>query len=123
MGARINYVFKANMDQPYIVLYAHWGETTWREDLSAALEAARPRWTDDSYALRIIIDQLTVASRDEETGHGIFLASSEDLAFLDYPIIVDVQAMTVNDESGEHSWDDFIKYNLPSGILSTVGAS
>jgi hypothetical protein len=111
MGARINYVFKANMDQPYIVLYSHWGETTWREDLSAALEAARPRWTDDSYALRIVIDQLTKDSRDGSTGHGIFLANSEDLAFLDYPVIVDMQAMTINDESGEHSWDEFINYH------------
>lgn len=111
MGARINYVFKVNMDQPYIVLYSHWGETTWRQDLSAALEAARPRWQDDSYSLRIIIDQLTKESRDEETGHGIFLATSEDLAFLDYPIIVDTQAMFVQDESGEHSWDEFIKYH------------
>jgi hypothetical protein len=111
MGARINYVFKANMDQPYITLYSHWGETTWRQDLSAALQAARPRWQDDSYSLRIIIDQLTKESRDEETGHGIFLSNSEDLAFLDCPVIVDMQAMTVEDESGEHSWEDFIKYH------------
>jgi hypothetical protein len=99
------------MDQPYLVLYSHWGETTWRKDLALALEAARPRWTDDSYSLRIIIDQLTKDSRDEKTGHGIFLANSEDLAFLDYPVIVDTQAMTVNDESGEHSWNDFINYH------------
>jgi hypothetical protein len=111
MGARINYVFKANMDKPYITLYSHWGETTWRTDLAAALEAARPRWSDDSYSLRIIIDQLTKESRDEETGHGIFLANPEDIAFLDYPVIVDVQAGTVEDESGEHSWDQFIEYH------------
>jgi len=114
MGARINYVFKANMDQPYIVLYSHWGESSWRQDLSGALEKARPRWSDDSYSLRIVIDQLTKESRDEETGHGIFLANSEDLSFLDYPVIVDMQAMTVNDESGEHKWDEFINYHTKS---------
>lgn len=107
----MNYVFKSNMDQPYIVLYSHWGEGSWRTDLAAALEKARPRWQDDSYALRIIIDQLTKDSRDEETGYGIFLANREDLAFLDCPIIVDVQAWFVQDESGEHSWDDFIAYH------------
>lgn len=111
MGARINYVFKANMDQPYIVLYSHWGETSWHTDLAAALAAARPRWQDPSYALRIIIDQLTKDSRDSETGHGIFLANSEDLAFLDYPVIVDLQAWWVQDESGEHQWNDFINYH------------
>ena len=107
----MNYLFKANMDQPYVTLYSHWGETGWRQDLAEALEKARPRWTDDSYSLRIIIDQLTKESRDEETGHGLSLSNPEDIAFLDYPIIVDIQAMTVNDESGEHSWDDFIKYH------------
>lgn len=114
MGARINYVFKANMDKPYITLYSHWGETSWRTDLAAALEAARPRWNDDSYSLRIIIDQLTKDSRDEETGHGIFLSNPEDIAFLDYPVIVDVQAGLIEDETGEHTWDDFINYHTKS---------
>ena len=114
MGARINYVFKANMDTPYITLYSHWGETEWRQDLARALEAARPRWSDDSYSLRIIIDQLTIAGRDQETGFGIFLSNPEDLAFLDYPVIVDVQAGLVQDETGEHTWDEFIRYHQPS---------
>lgn len=113
MGARMNYVFKANMNQPYIVLYSHWGEIDWRQDLSAALEASRPRWSDESYSLRIIIDKLTIAGRDEETGFGIFLANDEDLVFLDYPVIVDTQAMFVQDESGEHSWEEFISYHRP----------
>lgn len=113
MGARINYVFKTNMDTPYITLYSHWGETGWRTDLANALQAARPRWSDSSYSLRIIIDQLTKSARDEETGFGIFLANPEDLAFLDYPVIVDVQAWWVQDETGEHSWADFINYHSP----------
>ena len=120
MGARINYVFKTNMEQPYIVLYSHWGETSWHTDLAAALSAARPRWQDPSYALRIVIDQLTKDSRDQETGHGIFLANSEDLAFLDYPIIVDMQAWWVQDESGEHQWTDFINYHMPKVLTETV---
>lgn len=111
MGARINYVFKTNMESTYVVLYSHWGETTWRTDLAEALEAARPRWNDDSYSLRIIIDQLTKAGRDEETGYGIYLAIPADIAFMDYPVIVDVQAGTIEDETGEHQWDEFIKYH------------
>jgi hypothetical protein len=39
------------------------------------------------------------------------LANPEDIAFLDYPVIIDVQAGTVEDESGEHSWDQFIEYH------------
>jgi hypothetical protein len=112
MGARVNFVFKTNKSEPYLVLYSHWGETTWREDLAKALDKARPRWTDDSYALRIVIDQLTKDSRDSETGYGIFLADSDELLFLDTPVIVDMQSQYVNDNGSEHSWNSFCEYHL-----------
>lgn len=112
MGARVNFVFKTNKSEPYLVLYSHWGEMSWREDLAKAIEKARPRWTDDSYALRIIIDQLTISGRDEETGFGLFLATSEELPFLDYPVIIDMQLQYVNDNGTEHSWSSFCEYHL-----------
>jgi hypothetical protein len=112
MGARVNFVFKANKEQPYLVLYSHWGETSWRQDLALALEKARPRWTDDSYCLRIIIDQLTKEGRDSETGFGIFLANRDELSFLDSPVIIDTQAMWVEDGGTEHSWNSFCEYHL-----------
>ena len=110
MGARINFVFKTNLDEPYLVLYSHWGETEWRKDLAQALDFARPRWTDDSYCLRIIIDQLTKDGRDSETGFGLFLAKQNELDFLDYPVIIDIQAQWVQDEGNKHSWNSFIEY-------------
>ena len=110
MGARINFVFKTNLDEPYLVLYSHWGETEWRKDLAQALEFAKPRWTDDSYCLRIIIDQLTKDGRDSETGFGLFLAKQNELDFLDYPVIIDTQAQWVEDEGHKHSWSSFIEY-------------
>ena len=110
MGARINFVFKTNLDEPYLVLYSHWGETEWRKDLAQALEFAKPRWTDDSYCLRIIIDQLTKDGRDSETGFGLFLAKQNELAFLDYPVVIDTQAQWVEDEGHKHSWSSFIEY-------------
>jgi hypothetical protein len=112
MGARVNFVFKTNKEQPYLVLYSHWGETSWRQDLALAIQKAKPRWTDDSYALRIIIDQLTKEGRDSETGFGLFLANSDELAFLDFPVIVDMQAQYVNDSGTEHSWNSFCEYHL-----------
>ena len=112
MGARVNFVFKANKEQPYLVLYSHWGETSWRQDLALALDKARPRWTDDSYCLRIIIDQLTKEGRDSETGFGIFLANRDELSFLDSPVIVDTKAFCVDDGGTEHSWNSFCEYHL-----------
>lgn len=115
MGARINYVFKANMEEPYITLYSHWGESTWFQDLANSISAARSRWTDDSYCLRIIIDQLTKESRDVDTGHGIFLSTTEDLKYLDHPVIIDMQAMTILDTDGtEFGWEEFLKIYKPN---------
>ena len=130
MGARINFVFKTNLDEPYLVLYSHWGETEWRKDLAQALEFAKPRWTDDSYCLRIIIDQLTKDGRDSETGFGLFLAKQNELDFLDYPVIIDTQAQWVEDEGHKHSWSSFIEYQselveyhnpIPTEINDYVG--
>ena len=130
MGARINFVFKTNLDEPYLVLYSHWGETEWRKDLAQALEFAKPRWTDDSYCLRIIIDQLTKDGRDSETGFGLFLAKQNELDFLDYPVIIDTQAQWVEDEGNKHSWSSFIEYQselveyhnpIPTEINDYVG--
>ena len=42
-------------------------------DLAAALEEARPRWDDESYFNRILVDQLFRSMRDSETGAGIGL--------------------------------------------------
>ena len=59
MGARINYIFKDSLTKPSVVLYSHWGETEWQRDLSMALQHAKPRWTDASYATRMMISYLT----------------------------------------------------------------
>ena len=104
-SARIHFVFKTNMNTPYLVLYSHWGETTWREDLAKALDKARPRWNDDSYALRIIIDQLTKNSRDSETGYGIFLSPAEEIEILISPVVIDMEEQQVSDIETDHSWD------------------
>ena len=119
MGDRANFGFKDSKDN-IVFLYGHWAGHRMLENLADAVSAAEPRWQDPSYALRIIIDQLTKDSRDSETGHGIFLAKHEDLAFLDYPVIVDLQAWWIQDESGEHQWSDFINYHSPKVLTEQI---
>jgi hypothetical protein len=41
------------------------------ENLANAVQAARPRWTDESYATRICISQLINDGWNQETGWGI----------------------------------------------------
>ena len=113
MGARVNFVFKTDEDPTYprIVLYSHWGETTWREDLAVALNAAQNRLkiNDTSYATRIIIDQLTRDGRDSETGYGIYLAP-ENMDYGDEVVEIDMIKQLVNDNGSWHSFASFISY-------------
>ncbi len=56
-----------------LFVYAHWGGSSLPENAKAAIRAARPRWSDSPYAVRIIVDQLTKDRRDQETGFGLLL--------------------------------------------------
>jgi len=114
MGARVNFVFKTELDKPNIVLYSHWGETNWRQDLALALTAAKKRIGigDTPYATRIIIDQLTKDGRDSETGYGLFIATDEEISngFFDLPVEIDMTTQMVNDNGHWHSFESFIEY-------------
>lgn len=73
MGARTNFVIRHsdNTDEN-INIYSHWGGDG-LETMREAVSAAKPRWTDTSYAVRIIVDQITKEGRDQETGFGIYV--------------------------------------------------
>lgn len=111
MGARIHYVFITDNDMPNLVLYSHWGETFWREQLAAALAFAKPRLSinDSSYATKMIIDQLTKDGRDDEHGFGIYLAPS-DMDYMDTSVEIDMINHMVNDSGNWHSFDSFVEY-------------
>jgi hypothetical protein len=74
MGARTNYtiITTDNPDQN-INVYAHWDGYESVAIMQNAIRAAMPRINDVSYAVRIIIDQLTKHGRDSETGYGIYV--------------------------------------------------
>ena len=71
MGARCTFVFKTSEDHA-VALYSHWGEDSMYPDLAAALEHARPRWNDESYATRMVISHLLQHNILDETGFGIY---------------------------------------------------
>jgi len=78
MGARTNYtIITSNFDSQNINVYAHWDGDESVALMQAAVSAAMPRikMGDMSYAVRIIIDQLTKHGRDSETGYGIYIGS------------------------------------------------
>lgn len=110
MGARINYVLKVYpTEQAHVTLYAHWGETNWRQQLGEALNKARPRWDDQNYAARIVVSQLIGDQWDKETGFGLFTSvDGEDLG--DFTVVVDFTNQTVDDTGHEHSFNAFVEY-------------
>lgn len=56
-----------------IFLYSHWGGYAMAGNAINAIKAAESRWGDHSYAMRIIVDQMTKQGRDQETGYGLML--------------------------------------------------
>ena len=78
MGARINFVFDDGTES-LAVLYSHWGEDTWRDDLAGALEHAQVRKGDHSYFTRMVISHLIKDDILRETGFGIYAINRSEI--------------------------------------------
>ena len=123
MGARCTFIFKQKEDLA-VALYSHWGEYDMYTDLAQALKHAAVRKGDNEYYVRMAISYLIQDSILEETGFGIYACNPNDLGFADHPILIDLTDNTISHDGVDHKdIDSFINYNLPSSVLSTVGAS
>ena len=77
MGARTNYtIITSDNPAQNINVYSHWDGHEGVAIMQQAVAKAMPRigMGDIGYATRIIIDQLTKAGRDSETGYGIYIS-------------------------------------------------
>ena len=123
MGARCTFVFKQSEDLA-VALYSHWGEDGMYKDLAMALQHAAPRKGDNEYYVRMAISYLMQDSILEETGFGIYACNPNHMEWMDHPILIDLTDNTISHDGVDHKdIDSFISYNLPSSVLSTVGAS
>ena len=84
MGDRAVVGFKADAESPVIYLYSHWAGSELDDLLADALTKAEPRWSDDSYATRIVISQLVGDDWRSETGWGISVGT---FSYPDYQTI------------------------------------
>lgn len=90
MGDRIAFGFKATEDAPVVWLYSHWGGSSRYADLAKAIEHARPRWNDPSYATRMAICNIIGKEQfNTETGFGIEVGDSSrmDLNYDDVLVV------------------------------------
>jgi hypothetical protein len=111
MGARINFVFKDGSDSS-VVLYSHWGQTEWESDIAGALEHAKPRWSDSSYATRMMISYLIQDSVMDETGFGIYAVSGDNFDLGEQTVVIDFVNKTVTDNVAVQ-WDKFVAAYSP----------
>jgi len=70
MGDRATFVIEQENGQS-IYLYSHWGGEGMMDTVAHALNVARPRWSDESYATRIFISQIIGSEWSSETGYGL----------------------------------------------------
>jgi hypothetical protein len=70
MGDRANFGFRDSKEN-IVFLYGHWAGFRMLENLADAVQAAAPRWNDESYATRITISNLIKDEWSSETGWGI----------------------------------------------------
>jgi hypothetical protein len=111
MGDRIVYTIKQDKDLS-VNLYSHWGGYDRFVTLAKAIKTAEPRWNDTSYATRIIVSQLIGDQWDQELGFGLWASNSEGAYGGDHPdITIDLVSKTVEDETGTHSFEQFINYH------------
>lgn len=112
MGARINFVFKDGSDSS-VVLYSHWGQTEWETDIAGALQHSKPRWSDSSYATRMMISYLIQDSVLDETGFGIYAINNEGSMDLgEQTVVIDFVNKTVTDNVSV-DWDKFVAAYSP----------
>jgi len=111
MGARINFVFKDGTDSS-VVLYSHWGQDSWQQDIAEALNHARRRWSDSSYGTRMIISYLIQHNILDETGYGIYAVHGDNFDLGEQTVVIDFVNKTVID-SVPVEWEAFINAYAP----------
>jgi hypothetical protein len=103
MGARINFVFDDGTES-LAVLYSHYGEYTWQDDLAGALDHAKPRHGDHSYFTRMVISHLIHDAVLAPTGFGIHGISRSEISDLfDKIVVLDLVNNLITDLDNSNS--------------------
>lgn len=96
MGARTVFSFETEPGE-FIHLYSHSGGETKMNDLAKAIDRARPRWEDETYALRIMVSQLIGHYWGEQTGYGLWTQHQFEESYEPTEINVRHKSVRVNE--------------------------
>ena len=105
MGDRANFGFRQS-DENIIFLYGHWAGHNMLAQLANAVQAAEPRWQDESYATRIAISNLIGDQWNMETGWGLYVNEIGDnehkIAIVDF----NQQTFSLHEEAPRNDLDN-----------------
>jgi len=115
MGARINFVFDDGTES-LAVLYSHYGEYTWQDDLAGALDHAKPRLGDHSYFTRMVISHLIKDEVLNETGYGIYAIGRDHVGKgWDKTVVLDLLNNTIKDLDNQETIEFYGKVRALNG--------
>lgn len=120
MGDRIAFGFKADKAAPTIWLYAHWSGSERYTLVAEAVEKARPRWSDASYATRIAVCSIIGKDQwDAETGFGLSVGESSGLDLNYGEVLVVNWADKVITHQDASSGKVFVEYGFEAYLNAT----
>ena len=106
MGARTTFTFITEPDRT-LILYSHWGGESKAHDLANAIAKAKPRWSDETYALRIMVSQLIGESWDSETGYGLW---TDNIFEEEYdPVFINLENRSVIYRGKSYDFSEFVE--------------
>ena len=105
MGARTVFSFETEPGE-FIHLYSHSGGETKMNDLANAIECARVRWEDETYALRIMVSTLIGESWSSEYGYGLWTQHQFEESY--EPTEINVRHKTVRVNDNLFTFNEFI---------------
>lgn len=115
MGARTN--FELQDSKGSVWLYSHSGGDDKSNDFAEALEHARVRWGDTSYAIRMVVSYLIKDSVMEDTGFGL---GSYEFGEESYDALsANFISNTVSYEQEMFTFDEFINKFSYQGSLAS----
>lgn len=122
MGDRANVYVVDEKPEHGIYLYTHWSGSEWPERLRQALVAARNRWDDSQYAVRVLTSKMFDDIRDQDTGGGV----STFLGDNSYPILVadfrdqSVHLAKAGSETNPSAWQAVGSFEKYVGLSKAV---
>ena len=109
MGARTVWKFRTGEDTA-IHLYAHWGGSDKLRATAEAIARAKSRWSDETYATRIMISTIIGDDWLSETGYGIWAGWLDEEYFEEEydPVTIDPTNQTVSYGAFVMPYEDFL---------------